>query len=313
MDTFYHVRILCKSNKNEILEFDLMNEDLVQRIIIPYNQGQNFFCGGSSINHFDIEKIQIYTTNKQSREMLPDIESRRRLGFKETPAEQTISDEQYLLNKVALDVTKNFLHLPVSHRADHLAPSILQTCTPEEYKSKTDLQQWILTQMGMTDYGNRGTGAQGAISIWQISKQIPPEILPSVSVNYDLICNVLEMKDKKWLKEIHDPILSDDDDSRRFSSNGMLQFRKEILPMAHMLIIQDQRLEQGIQRSKAESNIKSGFIEQLKEFKDKFKDKLEEQAIDYILTTARDLGIGAIPILLELMKLHRVSVQYDVV
>lgn len=60
----------------------------------------------------------------------------------------------------------------------------------------------------MTDYENRGTGVQGAISIWQISKQIPYEILPSVGVGNDLICNVLEMKDKKWLKEIRDPILS---------------------------------------------------------------------------------------------------------
>ncbi|HET7147991.1 MAG TPA: hypothetical protein VFI73_05770 [Candidatus Nitrosopolaris sp.] len=123
----------------------------------------------------------------------------------------------------------------------------MQTCSPKEYKTNADLQQWILTQMGMTDYENRYTGAQGAISIWQISKQIPPEILPSVGVNKDLICNVLEMKNKKWLKEVHDPILSDDDDSRRFSltSNGMLQFRKEILPMAQLLINQDQRLEQA--------------------------------------------------------------------
>ena len=57
--------------------------------------------------------------------------------------------------------------------------------------------------MVMTDYENRGTGAQGAISIWQISKQIPYEILPSLDVdNDDLICNVLEMKDKRWLKAI---------------------------------------------------------------------------------------------------------------
>ena len=198
MDAFYHVRILRKSNKNdEILEFDLLNEDLVQRIILPYNQGRNFFCGGSSIDHFDVDRIQIHATSRRSREILPDIKISRRSGFKETPSQQAISDEQYLLNKIALNVTKNFLHLPVSHTADHLAPSILQTCPPEEYKSNTDLQQWILTQMGMTDYENRGTGSQGAISIWQISKQIPPEILPSVSINNDLICNVLEMKNKK--------------------------------------------------------------------------------------------------------------------
>jgi hypothetical protein len=163
--------------------------------------------------------------------------------------------------------------------------------------------------MGMTDYENRGTGAQSAISIWQISKQIPYDILPSVSVNNDLICNVLEMKDKKWLKEINDPILSDDVDSRRFSltHNGMLQFRKEILPVAQMLINDDEKLEQGVHRSKVESEVKSGFIEQLRKFKDKFKDKLEDQAIDYILQTAANYSLKAIPILIELMKSHIVE------
>jgi hypothetical protein len=158
--------------------------------------------------------------------------------------------------------------------------------------------------MGMTDYENRGTGAQGAISIWQISKQIPYEILPSLDVNNDLICNVLEMKDKRWLKENHVPY--DDEDSRSFSltSNGMLQFRKEILPMAQMLINHDQRLEQGVKLSKAESDVKLKFIDQLTKSGDKFKDKLQDQAIDYILNVAKDIGIKAIPILIELMKSH---------
>lgn len=158
----------------------------------------------------------------------------------------------------------------------------------------------------MTDYENRLTGSQGAINIWQISKQIPYEILPSVGVNNDLICNVLEMKERKWLKEIRNPILPGDEDYRTFSltHNGMLQFRKEILPVAQMLINHDERLEQGVHRSKVESDVKSGFIEQVKKFGDKFKDKLEDQAIDYILHTAANYGIKAIPILIELMKSH---------
>jgi hypothetical protein len=158
----------------------------------------------------------------------------------------------------------------------------------------------------MNDYENRGTGAQGAISLSQISKQIPYEILPSLDVdNDDLICNVLEMKDKRWLKE--NPIPYDDDDSRSFSltSNGMLQFRKEILPMAQTLINDDQRLEEGVKLSKAESHVKLKFIDQLIKFGDKSKDKLEDQAIDYILSVAGNIGkAAAIPILIELMKSH---------
>jgi hypothetical protein len=48
----------------------------------------------------------------------------------------------------------------------------------------------------------------------------------------------------------------------------------------------------------------SGFIEQLKKFKNKFKDKLEDQAIDYKLKTAGNYSLNAIPILIELMKSH---------
>ncbi|MFZ0512647.1 MAG: hypothetical protein WAM14_13650, partial [Candidatus Nitrosopolaris sp.] len=140
----------------------------------------------------------------------------------------------------------------------------------------------------------------------QISKQIPYGILPSVDINNDLICNVLEMKERKWLKEIRNPILPGDEDYRTFSlrHNGMLQFRKEILPMAQMLINDDERLEQRVHRSKAESDVKSGFIEQLKKFGDKFKDKLEDQAIDFILDAAKTYAFKAIPILIELMKSH---------
>jgi hypothetical protein len=113
------------------------------------------------------------------------------------------------------------------------------------------------------------------------------------------------MKDKRWLKENHVPY--DDEDGRSFSltSNGMLQFRKEILPMAQMLINDDQRLEQGVKLSKAESDVKLKFIDQLKKFGDKFKDKLEDQAIDYILSVAGNIGkAAAIPILIELMRPH---------
>ena len=172
-------------------------------------------------------------------------------------------------------------------------------------KSNKNCEPWVLTHLGIKESENPYTGSQGAITIWQVSKLIPPEILPSVDGTHDLLCNILEMKKKRWLKELNDPILSNDDDSRRFSmtSSGMLQFRKEILPMAQMLINQDQKLEQTIQNSKADSNTKRGFIEKLKEFKDKFQDKLEDEAINFLINTAKEYGLKAIPILIELMRL----------
>lgn len=168
------------------------------------------------------------------------------------------------------------------------------------------MQRWILTHLGMTEYENPYTGAQGAISIWQVSKLVPTEILPTVNADNDLLCNILEMKQNRWLKELDDPILTTDTDSRRFSvtSNGMIQFRREILPMAQMLINQEETLEKTIRSSKAESNVKIGFLDNLRKFKDKFKDRLEDQATDYIIATAKEYGLKAIPILIELMKSH---------
>jgi hypothetical protein len=179
---------------------------------------------------------------------------------------------------------------------------LLEECYSLDYKSNEELQRWILTHLGITESENPYTGSQGAINVWQVSKLIPPEILPTIVADHDLLCNILEMKKKRRLKELNDPILSDDNDSRRFSmtSSGMLQFRKEILPMAQMLINQDQKLEQTIQSSKADSNTKKGFVEKLKEFKDKFQDKLEDEAINFLINTAKP---KAIPILIELMRL----------
>jgi hypothetical protein len=84
----------------------------------------------------------------------------------------------------------------------------------------------------------------------------------------------------------------------------VIQFRKEVLPIAHMLIDEDLRLKQGIQKSKTESEIKHGFIAKLNQFKERFQEKLEDQAIDYIIATAKEYGPKAIPIFIELMKTH---------
>jgi hypothetical protein len=79
----------------------------------------------------------------------------------------------------------------------------------------------------MMDYDNPYTGSQSVISIWQISKVIPPDILPSVRIE-NVLGNIAEMISKGLLKELGDPILTTDNDSRRFSltSAGMIKFRR---------------------------------------------------------------------------------------
>jgi hypothetical protein len=69
-----------------------------------------------------------------------------------------------------------------------------------------------------------------------------------------------------------------------------------------MLISQEPKLEQRIENSKANSEVKRGFILKLKGFADKFQDRLESEAIDFIIKTAKDVGMKSIPILIDLMK-----------
>jgi hypothetical protein len=288
---------------------ELVNSDVVLAVLTDYNANVLYELGTRhSLKHGTIMMLE------RGQDIPFDIKQYGVIYYEDAAAgvPKFQEDLRDAIQKIESDgpdsPVEDFLNKHTPSTSDKLLEekdTSLKTCSRGDYNSNTDLQQWILTQMGMNDYENRGTGAQGAISIWQISKQIPYEILPSVRVDNDLICNVLEMKDKKWLKE--NPIPYDDDDSRSFSltSNGMLQFRKEFLPMAQMLINDDQRLEEGVKLSKAESDVKLKFIDQLKKFRDKFKDKLEDQAIDYILSVAENIGIkSAIPILIELMKSH---------
>jgi hypothetical protein len=181
--------------------------------------------------------------------------------------------------------------------------TFVNECKNTEYSTNIEFQHWMLSHLGIIEYENPHTGAQGAISVWQVAKLIPSEVLINLSTDRDLMCNILEMRKKGWLKEINDPILSDDEDSRRFTMThiGMLEFRKKLLPMAQMLLNQDSILEQKIQSSKAELAVKNGFIEKLKKYKEKLEDKIEDQAIDFIITTAKEYGRRAVPILIVLM------------
>lgn len=81
------------------------------------------------------------------------------------------------------------------------------------------------------------------------------------------------MKKKGWLEEARDSvyatILTDDKDSRCFSMtlDGMLQFRKEILPVSRKLVNQDEeKLEQKTKKFQSRNRSKMKFIRGLKGF-----------------------------------------------
>jgi hypothetical protein len=86
------------------------------------------------------------------------------------------------------------------------------------------------------------------------------------------------------------------------TSQGMVHFRKEIHPVARMLAKQEQKLEEKIQNTAADSEVKKRVIAELKGFGQKFKDRLESQAADYIIETIFKVGVPSIPLFLALLK-----------
>jgi hypothetical protein len=170
-----------------------------------------------------------------------------------------------------------------------------------KYKSNADFQLWLLAHIGATEFRNRETGVKGAINLWQVSKLFPDELVPGTGPN-DLLCNILEMVKKGWLEELHDPIISTDNDSRRFSmtQQGMVHFRQEIHPIAEMLAKEEQKLEEKIQNATVDSEVKKRVISELQEFGQKFKDRLPSQAADYVINIIFKVGVSSIPLLFAL-------------
>jgi hypothetical protein len=179
-------------------------------------------------------------------------------------------------------------------------------CSSGKYNSNQKLQKWIIFRLGIIESENRETGTRGAINIWQISKLVLPEIVTSISSPTEVLCNMLEMKDKGLLGESKVGFrryFDEDNDMRSFylTSWGVIQFRKELEPLAKMLIEQQQQYTKIIDKTRGDSKVKRSFIEILIRFKDKLESKLEEEAIDVIVGVAREHGIKAVTFLVNLV------------
>jgi hypothetical protein len=86
------------------------------------------------------------------------------------------------------------------------------------------------------------------------------------------------------------------------TQQGMVHFRQEIHPIAEMLAKQEQKLEEKIQSTPAESEAKKRVIAELKEFGQKFKERLVSQDADHIIDTIFKVGVPSIPLFLNLLK-----------
>ena len=65
---FFHVRIARKSNYPDEVRLDWTQEQIIQRVVEPYNQGRSITIGGKTLSLGDIERITVNQTKRASTE-----------------------------------------------------------------------------------------------------------------------------------------------------------------------------------------------------------------------------------------------------
>jgi len=111
---YYHVRVTRKSNRtHDVLELDLSENELLERIVSRFAQGLGFICGGEPIAPNDVECIHINRTEEPSTVLLPEIREKRERERRTSNVVVLISDEWYV-TKEGEDVTRKFIKFPPS-------------------------------------------------------------------------------------------------------------------------------------------------------------------------------------------------------
>jgi predicted nucleotide-binding protein len=76
---FYHVRITQKSNKShDETKADLTEEQLLERFLLPYEQGDPIIINGKTIPMEDLERIRISRSDKETKYIIQQIEAEDR-------------------------------------------------------------------------------------------------------------------------------------------------------------------------------------------------------------------------------------------
>jgi predicted nucleotide-binding protein len=76
---FYHVRITQKSNKShDETKTDISGEQLVERFLLPYEQGDPIIINGKTIPMEDLERIRITRSEKESKYAIEQIKAEDR-------------------------------------------------------------------------------------------------------------------------------------------------------------------------------------------------------------------------------------------
>lgn len=73
---YYHVRITQKSNKSQDeTKTNLTEEQLTERFLVPYEQGEPIIINGKTIPMGDLERIRISRSDKETKYFIPQLQA----------------------------------------------------------------------------------------------------------------------------------------------------------------------------------------------------------------------------------------------
>ncbi|WP_338826113.1 hypothetical protein MTBGP_04230 [Moorella thermoacetica] len=77
---YYHVRITQKSTKKDEVKVDLTEEQMLQRVVVPYEQGESITISGKTITPNNIDRIRINRSKENAGEIIKQIKIEDRLS-----------------------------------------------------------------------------------------------------------------------------------------------------------------------------------------------------------------------------------------
>jgi len=126
---FYHVKIITQEDKKEQIN-DLSQQDLLTKIVKPYEQGKGIFINGTNINSLEITKIFIGKTRETYKEVSDRIHQ-----------QDMIEIQRYKQRGIAVFPPSNYYHRAFGKGEDVLDEFILGPPGYKVYKKSQSMDE----------------------------------------------------------------------------------------------------------------------------------------------------------------------------
>jgi hypothetical protein len=167
-----------------------------------------------------------------------------------------------------------------------------------------ELEQWILSYLGIEEMTNPYTISRNTIFPLQISKLVPDSILHSFD---DIQNTIYDMKKRGLLQKVEVRYgtggsleYEEEETPFQITVDGIIQFRKYIRPIARLVINHEEQYQTIVDKTEGDPKVKA----ELKKVPGKIKDKIEDKAIDALLDGIKICGYQAAIFLVKLFGEH---------